>query len=292
MPSFMKNLHTKTLFLNAFLALFCTIFLASCATPRPILRITPKETDKIRYWQGKEMVTLGNDSVKIILSYDRQNNYTVGDFSMDFSITNLSSKDMFIAPEAFYYLTEKVPTKNGKVIKQTIKAKNTTTDFEGTRLKVSAMNPEDAILNAEVAQSKQEASAQNQRMLDNVVQAASAVSLGAQAVKSVSGVNGSAEQRRQNSNNLRDAAINMQINQIVANNNEMRSQNIAQQTANFINNLHDIPLRKTTLGQGQEVSGKLIFKFYTSHKELTFVFKVADNVFEVPYLQTIILPKY
>ena len=62
----MLNLHTKTSkkpnFLKAFLALFCACLFASCATPRPILRLTPKETDKIRYWQGKEIVTLQNDS--------------------------------------------------------------------------------------------------------------------------------------------------------------------------------------------------------------------------------------
>ena len=77
----MLHFYSKKCFSNIFLIFICVILLASCATPRPILRITPKETDKIRYWQGKEIVTMQNDSVKIILSYDRQNNYSVGDFS-------------------------------------------------------------------------------------------------------------------------------------------------------------------------------------------------------------------
>ena len=279
----MFNLHKKTFFSNtfsnAFLVLFCAIFMAGCAVPRPILRITPKETDKVRYWQGKEIVTLQNDSIKIIISYDRQHNYAVGDFSMDCSITNLSSKDMLISPETFYYFTDKVTQKKyGKTVQ--------------TSAKVNAMNPETAILDAEIKQSIQEAQATNQRTADNISQVVSVVAVGAQVVKSASSKNSSAEQRRINSNNLQNAAINMQLNTIVANNNEIRSQNMAEQTQNFINNLHDVPLRKTTLGQGQEVNGKLIFEFYTAYKELTFIFKVGDNTFEVPYLQKIIFPKY
>lgn len=286
----MLQLFSKTSFSNAFLVLFSAILLASCATPRPILRITPKETDKIRYWQGKEIITAQNDSIKIILSYDRQNNYAVGDFSMDCSITNLSSKDILISPEAFYYLTEKMMHKTSYSATTAFATNNR--EKKEIRAKVSAMNPETAILDAEIRQSVQEAEAKNQRTRDDIAQVASAISLGASVVKSVSDRNSSSEQRRQNSNNLQNAAINMQISNSIAVSNEIRSQNVAQQTQNFINNLHSEPLRKTTLGQGQEVNGKLIFKFYTAYKELTFVFKVADYVFEVPYLQTIIVPKF
>ncbi len=286
----MLNLSSKKCLSNLFLALFSAIFLASCATPRPILRIIPKETDKIRYWQGKEIVTLQNDSVKIIISYDRQNNYAVGDFSMDCSITNLSTQDILIKPEAFYYLTEKMINKTSYAVDATFINNN---QKKETRAKVSAMNPENAILNAEIRQSMQEAEAKNQRTREGISQVTSAVSLSANVVKSLADRNASAEQRQQNSSNLQTAvAINMQASQLNALNNEIRRQNVAQQTENFINNLHNVPLRKTTLGQGQEVNGKLIFKFYTAYKELTFVFKVGDSTFEVPYLQTIIIPKF
>ena len=287
----MQNFSSKKFFSNLFLMLFSAILLASCASPRPILRITPKETDKIRYWQGKEIVTMQNDSLKIILSYDRQNNYSVGDFSMDCSITNLSTKDILISPEAFYYLTEKMIDKTSYAVDATFI--NNSSPQKGVRAKVHAMNPETAILNAEIRQSVQEAEAKNQRTRDGISQVTSSASLSAHVVKSLADRNASAEQRQQNSNNLQTAvAINMQASQLNALNNEIRRQNLAQQSENFINNLHNVPLSKTTLGYGQEVSGKLIFKFYTAYKELTFVFKIGDSVFEVPYLQTIIIPKF
>lgn len=114
----------KTIFLN--IVLLSSLLLTNCfVPPASIFKLKP-QTNNLEWHKGKEIATLTNDSVSIIISFDRSLN---DDYLFDLDIINYSEKTLLVEPQKFSY----------KMISGTIKQNEILTT-------TSARDPEKVIL--------------------------------------------------------------------------------------------------------------------------------------------------
>lgn len=124
-----------------------TLLLQACS-PEPVYRLKAQADDEITsYYQGKEYIHLSKDSIEVIVSYFE---HTSSMFAVDVEIINNSNKIIRVSPDSFSYKSYTgLDPKNPKELRKISKAKN----------------PEEKILNLDMALSKQKARQQGDEFL-------------------------------------------------------------------------------------------------------------------------------
>lgn len=110
------------------------LFLSCCSYQRPLFRLTP-ETDQTTWLFGKEYSKQSQNGLITAIAFEK---YTYNHIVFDVSISNISSEDVLIAPENFYYLTSD-------------------SSLSKPRIKIFAIDPELQLIEAEKQSSKEEA---------------------------------------------------------------------------------------------------------------------------------------
>ena len=286
----MLNFFSKKSFSSLFLMFICVILLASCASPKPLLRLNIKETQKFRDWQGKEVVTLEKDSVKMMVFFD-QKSYSSRHFAVNFSFTNLSSKDIIIQPDTFYYKTE--ATKKFSLIQKDGYLYNLSASTVTLlpSFVAQAMNPAPMFVNNVAKKSAEIANAQYLGKPLTSVQVLKPT-FSRQLTRKIIKKTTSRKIRRQNKNILQNTikeTLYYQAINTINNQKDNQKDNQKNITGFMVENMRNAPLQKTMLGQNEEISGKVWFPFLPDYNIiLTLVIEVNGIKFEVPYTQTII----
>lgn len=278
----MQNSSSKKFFSNLFLMFLCAISLASCATPKPLLRLNVKETQKFRDWQGKEIVTLEKDSVKLMVFFD-QKSYSNKHFAVHFSFSNLSSKDMIIQPDTFYYKTEATKkftfvTREGYLHNLSESSTALLPAFEAKAMSATPIIVEKFV--------KQRTEIVNGLYLGKSINILEPVkrNFQRQLTKKIIKQTTSRKIRKQNKNILQNAIRQNLYYQAISTKNNQKNL-----TGFVTENMRNAPLQKTMLGQNEEISGRVWFPFLPDYNIiLTLVIVVNGTKFEIPYTQTII----
>jgi len=126
-------------------ALIGIAILSSCVAPRPVVRLVPKES-KTTWENGKEFVSYYKNGFIVHCSYQGMDNSYL---KFDFEVINTTNEDFLVCPEKFVMYTD-----SGKwdaVSKQIIY----------NNFPIYGIDPEQELLNIEIAQSRLEASQKN-----------------------------------------------------------------------------------------------------------------------------------
>ena len=133
----------KIIFLS--LIILSSQFLANCyVPPAPIFKLKP-QTNNLEWYKGKEIATLTNDSVSVVISFDRSLN---DDYLFDVDITNYSEKTLLVDPEKFNYKTISGIKKQNELFTAT-----------------AAKDPEKIILNLQKSYSQHKSKMETQAMM-------------------------------------------------------------------------------------------------------------------------------
>lgn len=124
-----------------------TLLIQACS-PEPVYRLQAQANDETTfYYQGKEYIHLSQDSIDVIVSYFE---HTSSMFAVDVEIINNSNKIIRVSPDSFSYKSYTgLDPKNPKELRKISKAQN----------------PEEKILNLDMALSKQKARQQGDEFL-------------------------------------------------------------------------------------------------------------------------------
>jgi len=110
------------------------LFLSSCFSPRPIVKVDVVEQETFKWSYGKKIIQLAGDSMSAEIFFDT---YTKKYLVFDVEITNWGTQDVLVLPENFYM------------------------SFNGNAANAMALDPETEIFNRQVKRSKDEAAAKN-----------------------------------------------------------------------------------------------------------------------------------
>jgi hypothetical protein len=224
--------------------------------PTTIFKLEP-QTNDIEWYKGKEIATVTNDSVSIIISFDRSLN---DDYLFDLDIINYSEKTLFVEPQKFSY----------KMI-------------SGTRMQnelfvpTPAKDPESYILELQKGYSIYKNNLETQNMIN---------SLGGFlqfALQTKAFVNGDFK----SSNSIYNNARRMKEDELV---NAVQNQMIGEFLANSYYIWEILALRKTTLRKNESISGKVFFPVKEKAKKLEFTFPIGENELKIFFNQEVFLP--
>jgi len=264
----LKN-YTPFLFYSFVLALS----LSSCAVPQAVVRVEPTADQKVRGDYGQAIVEQSVDSLFGRAAFDHaEKEFLV--FNVD--VTNLSKRDMLVAPELFYITTS-----------------------TGTRY--FALDPEKQLFSMEVQENVREANAKNAAVLAGVVAAAAVTAVVASEIKDAK------ENRNNNSNSNNENRNNNQSNTNfllsvpLVINSSSADQSIAQSnidnfepnrpTTRDRNFWMDYTLRKTTLAPGEKARGKVLFSRQDALKDFLLMLPVEQSVFSFGFKQKVFQPQ-
>ncbi len=245
----------KTIFLN--IVLLSSLLLTNCfVPPASIFKLKP-QTNNLEWHKGKEIATLTNDSVSIIISFDRSLN---DDYLFDLDIINYLEKTLLVEPQKFSY----------KMISGTIKQNEILTT-------TSARDPEKVILDLQKAYAIHQSQVQTQTMfysLGYFLQfAAQTKALVTNDVELSNRID--QQSQRTKENELIDAVKNQMIGEFLAN-------------SYYIWEI--LALRKTTLRKNESISGKVFFPVKEKAKKLEFTFPIGENELKIFFNQEVFLP--
>jgi hypothetical protein len=253
----LKN-YTSFLFYSFVLA----VSLSSCAVPQAVVRVEPTVDQKVRWDYGQAIVEKSVDSLFGRAAFDHaEKEFLV--FNVD--VTNLSQKDLLVAPELFYITTS-----------------------TGTRY--FALDPEKQLFSMEVQENVREANAKNAAVLAGVVAAAAVTAVVVSEIKDAK------EIRNNNQSNT-----NFLLSVPLVINSSSADRSIAQSNIdNFEPNRPttrdrdfwtDYTLRKTTLAPGEKARGKVLFHRQDALKDFLLMLPVEQSVFSFGFKQKIFQPQ-
>jgi hypothetical protein len=234
------------------------LFLQACS-PKPVFRMSPV-ADETSWLSGREYVVSDNDSIMVVLAYYRH----MGDlFYFDIEIVNFSDESLHVAPEQFYY-----------------------TAYTGDPLLVttlahdrSAVNPEDKLLELDLAASKMDADRRTTAGLD-----AAFLTLGVVGDMAALSTGASGEEMSWRIHDRTNMVIDMEI----------RDERFRRSLGNMAEarNIWELDmLRKTDLQPDEYVRGMVAFPLRESARfyDLIFTINGYDHLFR--YEQFRFMPK-
>lgn len=244
----------KTIFLS--IVLISSLLLTNCfVPPASILKLKP-QTNNLEWHKGKEIATLTNDSVSIIISFDRSLN---DDYLFDVDIINYSEKTILVEPQKFSY----------KMI-------------SGTRMQnellvpTPAKDPESYILELQKGYSMYKNNLETQNMINSL---GSFLQFALQTKAFVS-------RDFVSSYNIYNAR-RMKEDELV---NAVQNQRTGEFLANSYYVWEILALRKTTLSKDESISGKVFFPVKEKAKKLEFYFPIGENELKLSFNQEVVLP--
>lgn len=231
--------------------------LASCATPNPVVRLTPKET-KTTWENGKEFTSYYKDGIVAHCAHQSTNEKYI---IFDVEIINTTDEDLLVCPEKMVMYTD-----SGKwdpVLNQIVYS----------TFPIFAADPEEEILKNELAQSQLEA---DQKNLATASIAAAALTLPV-LVATASADAHDTRQRAITRTEVAAAAAGTTLNMMDFSQemNNIRSDLIYSSTNAWIN----YSLRKTTLSKNESVRGLVYFKRpdLTKYQDLRVDIPIGEN---------------
>lgn len=264
----LKN-YTPFLFYSIVLA----VSLSSCAVPQAVVRVEPTVDQKVRWDYGQAIVEKSVDSLFGRAAFDHaEKEFLV--FNVD--VTNLSQRDMLVAPELFYITTS-----------------------TGTRY--FALDPEKQLFSMEVQENVREANTKNAAVLAGVVAAAAVTAVVVSEIKDAKEIrNNNSNSNNENRNNNRDNT-NFLLSVPLVINSSSADRSIAQSNIdNFEPNRPtirdrdfwmDYTLRKTTLAPGEKARGKVLFSRQDALKDFLLMLPVEQSVFSFGFKQKVFQPQ-
>ena len=262
---YLKN-YTPFLFYSFVLALS----LCSCAVPQAVVRVEPTADQKVRWDYGQAIVEKSVDSLFGRAAFDHaEKEFLV--FNVD--VTNLSQRDLLVAPELFYITTS-----------------------TGTRY--LALDPEKQLFSMEVQENVREANAKNAAVLAGVVAAAAVTAVVVSEIKDAKDNNNN-NNNENRSNNQSNTNFLLSVPLVL--NSSSADQSIVQSNIdNFEPNRPttrdrdfwmDYTLRKTTLAPGEKVRGKVLFSRQDALKDFLLMLPVEQSVFSFGFKQKVFQPQ-
>jgi len=243
----------KIIFLS--LIILSSQFLANCyVPPAPIFKLKP-QTNNLEWYKGKEIATLTNDSVSVVISFDRSLN---DDYLFDVDITNYSEKTLLVDPEKFNYKTISGIKKQNELFTAT-----------------AAKDPEKIILNLQKSYSQHKSKMETQAMM---------YSLGyflqfAGQTKAL--VTNDVEL----SKHIDHQSHKMKEDELV---DDIQNQKISESLNNSSYIWEILALRKTSLYPNESISGKVFFPVNESAQTLEFSFPIGEQELKILFKQEVI----
>jgi Asp-tRNA(Asn)/Glu-tRNA(Gln) amidotransferase C subunit len=221
------------------------------------MKLTPEHID-LDWFKGKQISKLNNDSISILISFDRtlNNNYL-----FDVEVTNNSEKKIIVSPELFSY-------------KVTQKIKNKTL----TDLSTFALDPEIKVLELQKSYSLHKSEVETQNMF---------YALGyflqfANQTKAL--VTNDVEL----SNEVDENTRKMKEDELL---DDVRNQRIQESLSSSSYFWEMLALRKTTLRKNESISGKVFFPVDVSAKTIDFCFPINEKELHISFNQEEFLSK-
>jgi len=248
--------------------------LSSCAVPQAVVRVEPTVDQKVRWDYGQAIVEKSVDSLFGRAAFDHaEKEFLV--FNVD--VTNLSQRDLLVAPELFYITTS-----------------------TGTRY--LALDPEKQLFSMEAQENVREANAKNAAVLAGVVAAAAVTAVVVSEIKDAKEIrnNNNSNSNNENRNN-NQSNTNFLLSVPLVLNSSSADQSIAQSNIDNIEPNRpttrdrgfwmDYTLRKTTLAPGEKARGKVLFSRQDALKDFLLMLPVEQSVFSFGFKQKVFQPQ-
>jgi len=263
----MKNNSTKRIppLLMAS-CLFATLFLSSCFTPKPVVRVEP-DSENVRWQYGQAFARQQTGNLEVQAAYNGNNKEYL---FFDIEVTNFGEEEVLVDPREFYLNV------NG--------------------LKLRAVDPEAFLLGLDLDASRREANSKNAAVAIGVAAVAATAAIIATADgdgNSNSSNNGNVNSYDGGYNNL-DLAFDV-VSIVPSLIIDLSSPRVVEemppidhQDRNFWT---DYTLRKTTLRKGERVSGKVLFPTHTLDDRFQMVLPVESSTFTMQFKRLLHQPR-
>ncbi|NRB47134.1 MAG: hypothetical protein HRU41_05635 [Saprospiraceae bacterium] len=265
----MKNKSTRSfpvLLMGAFLC--STLFLSSCFTPKPVVRVEPMEED-VRWQYGQAFARQQSNDLEVQAAYNGNNREYL---FFDVEVTNFGEEEVLVDPKQFY--------------------------LEVKGMKMRAADPEVMLLGLDMDASRREANSKNAAVAIGVAAVAATA-----AIIATSDGNGNSNASNNNNasgnsfdggyNNL-DLAVDLVsiVPNLMIDLSAPRAVEefppVNPQDRNFWT---DFTLRKTTLRQGERVSGKVLFRTLDLDDRFQMVLPVESSTFRMQFKRLLFQPR-
>lgn len=263
----MKNKSTRSFPRLLTGACICSIlFLSSCFTPKPVVRVEPIDED-VRWQYGQAFARQQAGELEVQAAYNGNNREYL---FFDVEITNYGEEEVLVDPKQFY--------------------------LEVKGMKMRAADPEVILLGLDMEASRQEASSKNAAIAIGVATVAATA-----AIIATSDGNGNSNSSNNNvsANNFDGGYNNLDLavdlvsivpNLII----DLSSPRVVEelpaadpQDRNFWT---DFTLRKTTLRKGERVSGKVLFRTLDLDDRFQMVLPVESSIFRMQFKRLLFQP--
>jgi hypothetical protein len=224
--------------------------------PASILKLKP-QTENLEWYKGKEIATLTNDSISIIISFDRSLN---NDYLFDVDVINYSEKSLLVEPEKFSYKMISGTKKQNELLTAT-----------------TAKDPEKVILDLQKAYSLHQSQVQTQTMV---------YSLG-YFLQFASQTKALVTNDVELSNRVDRQGHRLKENELI---DDIQNQRVSESLENSTYIWEILALRKTTLKKNESISGKVFFPVRETAKKLEFTFPIGENELKMSFNQEVVLP--
>ncbi len=231
--------------------LFLAVTLASCFTPRSVVRMDADEAN-LKWSYGRQIVEQKKDSLEAQIYFDT---YNKKDLIFDVEVTNWGSEDVLLSPEKIYVKCSEDDIKH------------------------FAFDPERELLDEEIDISRREADSKNLAVAVGVAVVATAV-----AVAVTSDGNGGGNNNNNDNNVVNNIANVTYVSTYVV---PPLPAPFLPPSLDFWANYS---LRKTTLEQNYKVGGKVVIPRLDHCPALEVYVPVGDETFVARFKQKIIQP--
>lgn len=237
-----------------FLIIISSFLLTNCfVPPNAVLKLRPK-TEDIEWYKGKEIATVTNDSVSIIISYDRSLN---DDYLFDVDIINYSEKTLLVEPEKFYYKMISGTIEQNELLSPTV-----------------AKDPEKVILDLQKAYALHQSQVQTQTMIYSL---GYFLQFAAQTKALVTNDAELSEEVDERSHRMRESELI----------DDIQNQRVSESLDNSTYMWEILTLRKTNLRKDESISGKVFFPVKERAKTLEFCFPIGEYDLKISFDQEV-----
>lgn len=263
----MKNKSTRNRSALLFCySLFSTFLLTSCFTPKPVVRVEP-DNEKIRWQYGQAFARQQANDLEVQAAYNGNNREYL---FFDVEVTNFGEEEVLVDPSQFY--------------------------LNISSFQLRAIDPEAFLLGLDLDASRREANSKN-----------TAVALGIATVAATVAIIATAD-----NNNNNNSSSNSTVNSL---DNGYSNLDLAFDAVTIFPNLFidltaprnfeemppanpqdrdfwtDFTLRKTTLREGERVSGKVLFPIHDLDDRFQMVLPIASSTFQMQFKRKLHHPR-
>lgn len=263
----MKNNSTRSfprLLLGACLCF--TLFLTSCFTPKPVVRVEPVDED-VRWQYGQAFARQQSNGLEVQAAYNGNNREYL---FFDVEVTNFGEEEVLIDPKQFY--------------------------LEVKGMKMRAADPEVMLLGLDMEASRQEANSKNAAVAIGVAAVAATAAIIATSDgdgnSNASNNNASSNSFDGGYNNL-DLAVDLVsiVPSLIIDLSAPRMvEELPPADPEDRNFWTDFTLRKTTLRKGERVSGKVLFRTLDLADRFQMVLPMESTTFRMQFKRLLFQP--